>query len=153
MDCSPPGSSVCGILQAKVSEWVAFPISRGSSQPRDQTWGSCIAGRFFTIGASRETPIDSDQYFFWPWSPALGFLVLQPGFPPMPHTLLESVDLIQWVTREVAVVINNYQLLLLLTLSFCLVLPIRGTNYHYLFFYGRMSEKTWWLVLSKWWIT
>ena len=43
------GSSVHGILQAEILEWVAIPISRGSSQPRDQTWVSCIAGRFFTI--------------------------------------------------------------------------------------------------------
>ena len=37
MDCSPPGSSVHGILQARILEWVAMPSSRGSSQPRDQT--------------------------------------------------------------------------------------------------------------------
>ena len=37
MDCSPPGSSVHGILQARMLEWVALPSSRGSSQPRDQT--------------------------------------------------------------------------------------------------------------------
>ena len=43
-----------GILQARIVEWVAMPSSRGSSQPRDQTQVSCIAGRFFTIGASRE---------------------------------------------------------------------------------------------------
>ena len=36
-DCSPPGSSVCGILQARILEWVAMPSSRGSSKPRDQT--------------------------------------------------------------------------------------------------------------------
>ena len=36
MDCSPPGSSVCGILQARILEWVAIPFSRESSQPRDQ---------------------------------------------------------------------------------------------------------------------
>ena len=36
-DCSPPGSSVHGILQARILEWVAIPSSRGSSQPRDQT--------------------------------------------------------------------------------------------------------------------
>ena len=48
MDCSPPGSSVHGILQARILEWVAMPSSRGSSWPRDQTWVSCIAGRFFT---------------------------------------------------------------------------------------------------------
>ena len=49
MDCSLPGSSVCGILQASILEWVAIPFSRASSQPRDQTGVSCIAGRFFTI--------------------------------------------------------------------------------------------------------
>ena len=44
--CSPPGSSVCGILQARILEWVAIPSSRGSSLPRDQTyifWVSCIS--------------------------------------------------------------------------------------------------------------
>ena len=50
-DCSPPGSSVHGILQARVLEWVAMASSRGSSWLRDQTWVSCvscIAGRFLT---------------------------------------------------------------------------------------------------------
>ena len=54
MDCSPPGSSVHGILQARILEWIAMPSSRGSSQPRDQTQVSCIAGRFFTFWATRE---------------------------------------------------------------------------------------------------
>ena len=45
MDCGPPGSSVHGILQARVLEWVAIPFSRGSSQPGDWTKVSCIAGR------------------------------------------------------------------------------------------------------------
>ena len=44
----PHGLIVLGILQARIMEWVAFPFSRGSSQPRDQTQGSCIAGGFFT---------------------------------------------------------------------------------------------------------
>ena len=48
-DCSPPGPSVRGILQARMLEWVAMPFSRGSSRPRDQTLVSCIAGRFFTL--------------------------------------------------------------------------------------------------------
>ena len=48
MDCSPPGSSVHWILQARVLEWVAMPSPRGSSRPRDQTVVSCTAGRFFT---------------------------------------------------------------------------------------------------------
>ena len=44
MDCSLPGSSVHGILQAKILEWVAISFSRGSSQPRDQTHVSCVSG-------------------------------------------------------------------------------------------------------------
>ena len=49
MDCT-----VHGILQARILEWVAFPFSRGSSQPRDRTQVSCIAGGFFTSWATRE---------------------------------------------------------------------------------------------------
>ena len=49
LDCTPPGFSVHGILQARKPEWVAMSSSRGSSWPRDQIWASCIAGRFFTI--------------------------------------------------------------------------------------------------------
>ena len=44
----PMGYRVDGILQARILEWVAFPFSRGSSQPRDRTQVSCIAGGFFT---------------------------------------------------------------------------------------------------------
>ena len=54
MGCSPPGSSVHGILQVWILEWVAVPLSRGSSPPRDRTQVSCIAGRFFTIWATNE---------------------------------------------------------------------------------------------------
>ena len=54
MDCSLPGSSVHGILQARILEWVAIPISRGSSQPRDWTHISCTADRFITIWVTRE---------------------------------------------------------------------------------------------------
>ena len=54
MDCNQPGSSVHGISQARVLEWVAIPFARGSSQPRNWTQVSCIAGRFFTIWATRE---------------------------------------------------------------------------------------------------
>ena len=49
LDCSSPGSSVHGILQAKILEWVAIPFSRESSQSRDRTQVSCIADRFFTV--------------------------------------------------------------------------------------------------------
>ena len=47
MDCSSPGSSVHGISQARILEWVAILFSRGSSRPRDQTQVCCIAGIFF----------------------------------------------------------------------------------------------------------
>ena len=49
MDCSPPGSSVHGILQPRILEWVAIPFSSGPSQPRDWTQVSYIAGKFFPI--------------------------------------------------------------------------------------------------------
>ena len=51
VDCSPPDSSVHGILQARILEWVAISFSRGSSQPRDPTWVSCIAVRRFILWA------------------------------------------------------------------------------------------------------
>ena len=57
MECSLPGSSVHGILQARILEWVAIPFSRGSSQPREWTWVSCTTGRFFTVWATREVPV------------------------------------------------------------------------------------------------
>ena len=53
MDCSPPGSSIHGILQARILGWVAIPFSRGSSQPMDRTWVFCIAGIF---NASNTSP-------------------------------------------------------------------------------------------------
>ena len=59
-DCSPPGSSVHGIPQARILEWVAMPFSRGSSWSRIQTPHACIVGRFFTTeppGKSRENHI------------------------------------------------------------------------------------------------
>ena len=54
VDCSPPDSSVHGILQGRTLEWVAISFSRRSSQPRDQTQVSCIAGRCFNLWATRE---------------------------------------------------------------------------------------------------
>ena len=53
MDCSPPGSSVHGILQATILEWIAISFSRGSSPLRDWTWVSLVAGRFFTLPSGK----------------------------------------------------------------------------------------------------
>ena len=56
MDYSLPGSSVHGFSKQEYCCGLPCPPSRGSSQPRDRTWVSCIAGRFFTIWATREAP-------------------------------------------------------------------------------------------------
>ena len=52
--CDPMDYTVHGILQGRILEWVAFPFSRGSSQPRDRTQVSCTIGGFFTSWATRE---------------------------------------------------------------------------------------------------
>ena len=62
MDCSLPGSSVHGILQARILEWITVPFPRGSSKLRDQTQVSHIVGGFFTrihLLAMRETQVQS----------------------------------------------------------------------------------------------
>ena len=59
MDCSLPGSSVHGIFQEIVLEWIAISFSRGSSWPRDRTRVSCIVDRHFTIWATREVTKES----------------------------------------------------------------------------------------------
>ena len=84
MDYSLPSSSVHGILQARILEWVAIPFSRGSSLPRGWTWVSWIAGRFLTIWVTREVwsmlgkPQNSNKrnlkkskYIPWSWSGGL----------------------------------------------------------------------------------
>ena len=53
VDCSLPGSTIHGILQARILEWVAISFSRGSSRPRDWTWVSRIGGRCFNLWATR----------------------------------------------------------------------------------------------------
>ena len=52
--CNPMDYTVHGILQARILGWVTFPFSKGSSQPRDWTQISCVAGGFFTTWATRE---------------------------------------------------------------------------------------------------
>ena len=75
LDCSPPASSVCGILQARILEWVAIS-SRGSSWPRDWTcisWVSCITGVFFTTEPSEWEatllPLDFPQEYRIQYTP------------------------------------------------------------------------------------
>ena len=79
MDGNLPGSSVHGISQARILEWVTILFSRGSSWPRDQTWESCIAGRIFTLWTTREALFNMEsvssvqslshvQLFAAPWT-------------------------------------------------------------------------------------
>ena len=63
VDYSPSGSSVHGILQARIPEYVALLFSRGYSWPRSWTWVSCISGRFFTIWATRDAQRRGRQTF------------------------------------------------------------------------------------------
>ena len=80
--CDPMDNTVPAILQARILEWVAFPVSRGSSQPRDRTQVSHIAGRFFTSWATRE----AQEY--WSGQPIpspanLPDLGIEPGSPAL----------------------------------------------------------------------
>ena len=109
-DCSPPGSSVHGILQARILEWVDIHFSRRTSWPRDQTQVSHTTGRFFTVWATRVACLNaehnnipfSQEYYgsgvfprtsvqvlmLWKqgwhsglaWAPKSGYLRLKPGF-------------------------------------------------------------------------
>ena len=89
MDYSRPGSSVLGISQARILEWVAIPFSRASSWPRDGTRISCIGGGFFTA-----VPLGKTYSFLALRSPAvpLASLCCGLGAPPLrkdirrPHT-------------------------------------------------------------------
>ena len=68
-----PGSSIHGIFQARILEWVAIPFSRGSSWVRDQTWVSRIAGRFFRIWNHQERVIKSKAIYFHLLCPSTWF--------------------------------------------------------------------------------
>ena len=86
MACIPLSSYICGILQARIVEWVAIPFSKGSSWPRDQTQVSLIAARFFTFWAIREAFIRYMIYKFFSHS-GLAFLLCW-GFPLLFKNLL-----------------------------------------------------------------
>ena len=59
VNCGPPGSSVPGILQARILEWAAISFLRGTSRPRGQTWVSCIAGGYFADAATLKEALGS----------------------------------------------------------------------------------------------
>ena len=78
MDCSPLGSSVHGISQARILEWVAIPFSRVSFQPRDWSWIFCIAHRFFTVWvpySSQFLLISNSKFILFLPTPRFRFLI------------------------------------------------------------------------------
>ena len=93
MNCSLPSSSVHGILQARILEWVAISFSRRSSQPRDQTQVSYIAGRHFNLCATREAnescSVVSDS--LWPHG------LYSPWYSPGQNTGVDSLSLLQGI--------------------------------------------------------
>jgi len=64
MDCRPPGSTILGILQARILQWVAISFSRGSSQPRDQTYISCIGRQIVYHYATWEASLMGIEFHY-----------------------------------------------------------------------------------------
>ena len=91
MNCSPPDSSVSGIFQAGILEWVEIPLLpfllQGSSQSRDQTCVSCITGRFFTTEPH-------DQHHSFIETP--GFLFRAPAWWPLGMTVMQNLSYVLW---------------------------------------------------------
>ena len=92
--CNPMDYTVLGILQARILEWVAVPFSRRSSQPRDQTQVSCIAGGFFTSWAIKGSP----RILEW-----VAYLLSSRSFQPRNWTRVSCIAsgfFTNWAIRE-----------------------------------------------------
>ena len=98
MDCSPPGSSIHGIFQARILEWVAVSFSRGSFPLRDRTRASCIAGRCFTVWATGEAWVSGSPSLMFHKAlcivmstSSVGFSSQSPGYACHPFRLQNSI--------------------------------------------------------------
>ena len=104
IDCSPPGTSVHGILQARILEWVAISVSKRSSPPRDRTQVFCITGRFFTSWATKweqklcpKTERGMLGVFWGPLHPAETILCSSfPNWYPCCAHLQDLLQLVWW---------------------------------------------------------
>ena len=140
MDCSLPGSSVHGVLQARILEWVAIPFSRGSSWPRDRTWVSCTASRVFTNWATKE----AHRYYQctgntgeikWKWTLSVM------SDPLQPHGLYPTMLLRPWNFPSKRIRVDCHFLLqrIFSTQGSNLGLPHCRQTFHYLSHWGSPS--------------
>ena len=102
--CSPPGSLSMGILHSRILEWVSMTIYRGSSQPRDGTQASYIAGRLFTVWA---TGVDQEALsFLFTFSHGGGIICISEVVDIPPGNLDSSLGFIQagfsWCTLHIS---------------------------------------------------
>ena len=123
MDCRLPGSSIPGLLQAGILEWVAISFSRRSSQPRDRTWVSHISGRHFTIWATREVPLKTQG------------LRSMEGYNPCG---CKESDTTEWINLPTSV--PNH----IVYHKWCIYFPsLRHLNYHFDFYQNIYGSFLW----------
>ena len=134
MDWSPPGSSVQGIFQAKILEWVAISFSRGSSQHRDRTCIACI-GRWILYHEHLGSPlsIGHEYNYPWPWRNWMRWLrnpsslVMMEGGYSLPSSKLGSCcwECSGWLLQE-----WDFCLLLFISVVCAILHTISATLYH-----------------------
>ena len=122
MDCSPPGSSIHGILQTRILEWVAMPFSRGSSQCRDWTQVSHIAGRFFTMWDTREAPTWERWDVYHCCKDSVCGLLVDPGLCLPVHRPWRGHKLDHTATRTPRPALPGLRIVLCLVVQSCLTL-------------------------------
>ena len=135
MDCSPSGSSVHGIVRGifrvRILECIAMPFSRGSSRPRDWTRISCIAGRVFIVGASREAGVT-----VLPWTDRTPDLAVLPA-----HKTASKPDSLR----------SKMFTAMTITLNTSLIWALLGkTRLHLLFYFHFLPEDGEPSLLSVW---
>ena len=89
MDCSPPGSSVPGIVQARILKWVAMPSSRGSSQPTSRMSSALAGGSSLIPGSGRSTGDGIGDPLQYSWASPVAQLIKNP--PAMQNTWVQSL--------------------------------------------------------------
>ena len=109
MDCSPPGSSVHGLFQARILEWVAIHFSRGSSRPRNRTWVSRIGGRFFTSGRKGQRLLFFilASFCYPEWAILTGLLLFDLVFKTLPLSGKKKKNRINHLPQSLVVIFDQ----------------------------------------------